>query len=629
MTKWAAKVSGFAKAIDADEKHFRVAIVATALLGFCLRVAHSLFVERALAGEQILDAAFYYDEARYLAGFLTEPLEPGATRFANPGYPYVLAFLFRWVGARPLYAMLAQSLLGALSTLALAATARALSFGRLASFFAAFVWAVYAPAIHFDASLLIPSTTAALTVVTSLASAYAMREVSRDTSASSGSRLTFVAAALISGLAIGAAAWLRPTNVLLLGALFVLPLAYVNGARKKVFVFAAFAALGVAALVVPRVLSQRDASGGELVPMSANGGMNFWLGNHAGASGLYDTTTFLATHNRGGRDYTVIGERNAYLDEARRRSGEPAMTLTQSSAFWRREALLDMRADPMRWLGLELRKLFRFANGREPRTNVSIEFASLLSPVLAFDPIGFGLLFVVGLCGLFELHRAGSRKQLVFLTMAILVPLAVCLLFFVNGELRHPAGPALALAAGVALSRWTLGEAPSKETERAAWIRRGVVTLACVCAFFPVARESLATEFKGFAEILASPRFDGTMPKAEDYERAEALLSRMGDERMDVLIRHESLLLVHSNRAIQFQDLDAARAFVETAKALWDLRPRRSREIPESIASRIVFNLRRRTTQLSGQPFLFADPELVRELASLEARAVRETNSGP
>lgn len=627
----ASKVRLFAETIDANERRFRFAVALTALLAFGLRVLHALFVERALAGEQILDAAFYYDEARYLAGFLTEPLEPGETRFANPGYPYVLAFVFRLLGARPLYAVLTQSLFGALSAVALAATARALSFGRLAAFFAALVWAVYAPAIHFDGSLLIPSTTAVLTIVTLLAGAYAMREVSRDGSVSVVGRARFAGAALISGLAIGASAWLRPTNVLLLAALFVLPLSYANVARKKVFVFAILAAIGASALVVPRVLSQRDASGGELVPMSANGGMNFWLGNRSGASGLYDTTPFLATHNRAGREYTVIGERNAYLDEARRRSGDAAMTLTESSAFWRREALLDMRADPMGWLGLELRKLFRFVNGREPRTNVSIEFVSLVSPVIALDPIGFGSLFVVGLCGLFELFRERRKHALVFVAMAVLVPMAVCLLFFVNGELRHPAAPALALAAGVALSRWTLGgvRSEAKESEKAVWIRRGVLTIACLCAFFPIPRVSLSTEFKGFAEILASPRFDGTMPKAEDYERALALLARMGDERMDVLIRHESLLLVYSNRAIQFQDLGAARAYVETAKALWALRPRPSREIPSSIASRIVFNLRRRTTQLSGQPFLFADPELARELAALEARAVREAGIDP
>ena len=79
---------------DADQdREYRLVLLGIGAIALAVRLLHVSSLRHALGDAQILDAAFYDDEARYLIGLLREPLDTASTRFANPGYSYALALM--------------------------------------------------------------------------------------------------------------------------------------------------------------------------------------------------------------------------------------------------------------------------------------------------------------------------------------------------------------------------------------------------------------------------------------------------------------------------------------------------------------------------------------------------------
>src|SRR4029079_16301316 len=117
------------------------------------------------------------------------------------------------------------------------------------------------------------------------------------------------------------------------------------------------------------------------------------------------------------------------------------------------EALREIAADPLPWLRLEARKAAIFWSRMEWKTNVSMAFVETFSPVLRYDPVGFGLLAILGACGLALLFARGPDPARWIVAAYLLVPFATCVLFFVSGEYRHPAGIVLAIATGAPAQR--------------------------------------------------------------------------------------------------------------------------------------------------------------------------------
>jgi tetratricopeptide (TPR) repeat protein len=70
------------------------------------------------------------------------------------------------------------------------------------------------------------------------------------------------------------------------------------------------------------------------------------------------------------------------------------------------------------------------------------------------------------------------------------------------------------------------------------------------------------------------------------------------------VLAEEALLLVESNQAIQFEDLQAAQRLAQTAEALWQRELKPDRDLDAATVSRIQRNVVRRITQLCRQAFV-------------------------
>jgi 4-amino-4-deoxy-L-arabinose transferase-like glycosyltransferase len=106
--------------------------------------------------------------------------------------------------------------------------------------------------------------------------------------------------AMIWGALICAATYVRPTALALIVLLPILEL-FAKGTLRQSFLSLSIAVITAAILFTPWVYRNHNVFG-EYVLVSANGGANLWMGNHAGSTGGYAELPDLAFDNEVERD---------------------------------------------------------------------------------------------------------------------------------------------------------------------------------------------------------------------------------------------------------------------------------------------------------------------------------------
>ncbi|MEE3328395.1 MAG: hypothetical protein VX252_13740 [Myxococcota bacterium] len=585
-------------------RSFWAGLLALALLALILRLIHIFSMDAHLGEAQIHDALYYQDTA--LAWVLDESESVNERPFANQGYIGALKLVYGTLGSGVMGMLWIQAFLGSWAVFLVGLAARRLFGSEGAGLLAAGWLALYAPAIHFDALLLIPSLSLFLSAVGIYCFARVLESESR-----SG------AYALALGICIALSAALRPSQWLLvplciLAFLWVRPVLSRSQGMGVAFAFVLGLVLGFS----PLALEQRVRVG-EWIPVSANAGMNLWTGNHIGASGTYQVAPFLPYPEAGKAAYTIPSERDAFWLEARQRSGGPTLSLPGASTFWLLETGREVAEAPREWLRLMGRKFFALMNNAEPRTNADFALTSHVSPLLGHDPVRFGLLMLFATLGI-VLLRPGDRRVVAVLAPFVLAPFLTCLLFFVSAEYRHPAAPALAVLAGWGLlqtartlrGRATLSLAPAQKLF-------GVAALltVTVLAYLPMEPRFHHKDARAYADVLSSPDFRNEAPEREDYERARRLLRdpTIADDPMVMT----SLLLTESNFAVQFKDPEAARNFIAVDKALWKLDDQTVEDLGPHQLDRIRRSQMLRSALLCTSPHVRQWTRIMNELQSL------------
>lgn len=238
---------------------------------------------------------------------------------------------------------------------------------------------------------------------------------------------------LAAGLLLGVLTLLRENALLLLPFL-----AAGKGFVRK----GALLAAGLALALLPVAL-RNGIVGGDFLPTTFQGGVNFYIGNNSEADGTYRPIV-------PGKQIPAL-ERQEPVRVAERELGRE-LSPGEVSSFWMGKAL-DWAADhPGDFLRLQLRKLGMFWSWYEQPDAVDYYWVRGRSPALRWlAPAEFGAVTLLALAGLWMVRKnPGPFAPALLFALGWMLSTVI---FFLFSRYRLPVVPALMLLAAVPLAR--------------------------------------------------------------------------------------------------------------------------------------------------------------------------------
>lgn len=405
-------------------------LLALLALALGLRLAHWWAVRREpFFAQLVMDSQEYDRWARQIAGGDWLGSE---VFFQAPLYPYLLALLYRIFGASLDAVYLFQIALSVAGIYALFRAGLEMA-GEGVGLAAAGLASIYGPFLFYDVQILKESPAVAVTsfLLWALAAARARPSFGRW---------------LGAGVLAGVLALLRENALLLVPILALL--AWPRSApsdrppARGLLRHGGALLLGTALALLPVAL--RNAwVGGEPLPTTSQGGVNFYIGNNARADGTYRPIV-------PGKQIPAL-ERQEPARVAEAALGRK-LTAGEVSRYWFGRALAWARANPGAWLALQLHKLRLFWSWYEQPDAVDYYYARALSPILRLPLLEFGGAALLAAVGLLL-----ARRNLAPFVPALVFALAWCastVVFFLFSRYRLPIVPALLLLAAVPVVEW-------------------------------------------------------------------------------------------------------------------------------------------------------------------------------
>ncbi len=346
--------------------------------------------------------------------------------FMSPGYPYFLAVIFTIFGKSILLIRLIQVVLNSINIIFIYLIAKNLHSDK-AGYLAAGIAAFFSPFIFYSGAVLLE------VVQTFILSLFLVIVTNKELMKKESSWLW-------SGLLIGIASYFR-ANILLVFPLiiiwFIIKIIKGGSGRKFLYRTALYFSIGCLAPVL-LVTARNYFISGDIVLISSNGGINFYLGNNENAPGIYKTPgDFDFFSDLSGRKY------------AERITGK-SLSPSEASSFWFGKSLAYIEKNPIDWLELTGKKfLFFFDNNENPQSAIMDPsfFAENYSTILKLPLPGFFIVFIVSIFGFILTWERRNEYTIIYLFTAAYVAAAV--MFFIIGRFRVAVSPVFIVFAGI------------------------------------------------------------------------------------------------------------------------------------------------------------------------------------
>lgn len=336
--------------------------------------------------------------------------------------------------------------------------------------------------------------------------------------------------------------------------------------------FAATFGAATLAFILPITLHNLQ-SGDDFVLLNSMGGPNFYMGNRRGADGTWQVPD-LGFRIRADNPDEM---QRQFKAAAERRSGRP-LKPSEISAYWTARGLDEIRADPGRWLRLELRKLGLHWNAYEVWNIRSFELSQASSWVLRLPLLTLGVLAPLGLLGL--LFSLARWRECMPLYGIVLVYLAGSLVFFVLARYRLPGLVVLIPFAGHAVVR--IGEAARARNLRGLALAAAAIALFAFVVHLPLessagrmhmAWYNLANKYRELERwdeaIAAYQQSLAEVPGAISTQNNLALAYELGGRR-DEAIRAWGVVLELARRQRDATRIERAERHIEALESVED-----------------------------------------------------------
>jgi tetratricopeptide (TPR) repeat protein len=396
------------------------------VVALAVRLLHLYFFRSTIFFEEpIFDEIFYHEEATAIAAgnWLGHKVH-----FMGPLYSYFLGLLYAVSGGSRLFALIAQSVLGAGTCVLTWLVAREV-FSAKAAFAAGVIASLYGVLIFYDGLLLMETLVLFLNMLSLLLLTRGMRT----------GRLLYVFAA---GLCIGLSALGRASVlVFALGAILLVLWRFPRALKRRALAGALLAAAVLAVLAPVTVRNygiERD-----LTLVSANGGLNFYIGNGPGATG-----TFRILTDSGVAPGDMTGRFQAEIMAGRR------LTMAETSRWWYGLTLDHIEARPWLFVNNFFWKVRLFWNSYEIPQIEWYDATRVYSPVLALPLVTSMLIIPFALLGV----AAGVRKWRIMPVLFLYVAAQTVAFsaFFITARYRLTVLPVLAVFAAYGVV-WLFG----------------------------------------------------------------------------------------------------------------------------------------------------------------------------
>jgi len=373
-----------------------------------------------------LDAKYYDQLARSVT---SGKLAQDRAFFMGPLYPYCMGLLYFVFGRHYIIPRLAQMLLGLACCLFVYRLGRAL-FSSAVGLVAAGIYAVYKPVLFYEQTLL-SETPMALTCVILLYVIAAQRQKSH------------VISWFLIGALLGINALLRG-NVLLFAPVLIMWIlvceyrddrhSFVLTSLKKTLTFI----LGLIISILPVTLHNYAAEK-DFVLISSNAGFNFFIGNHKGATGIFEIPPLVDM------DQDPSGSRVAEAD-----LGLFPLKSSEVSSYWSSKAVKFISQNPGDFIRLLVKKLYFFWGRTEIAQIYSMNLMKEFMPVITWPLPGFYIIGPLSILGMgLCLFKPDRRTILIVLFVHIYV--LSFLPFFLTARYRVPVIPVLCIFSSVAV----------------------------------------------------------------------------------------------------------------------------------------------------------------------------------
>lgn len=551
------------------------ALVAILLLAAGLRGLYlAELVRNPLFGDPAVDAQYHDYWARGLAtGNWTppegcpDPLIRTRPFLRPPGYPYFLAIIYRVIGPSYVGAAVVQMAIGVFSALVGFLFARRWFDDATALVFAALL-SVYWIFIYYEGELLEP----VLLVLSGLLLIWVLSTWTAGMTLAKG---------LPAGVLMGLFAVSRPNVLLFLGPalLWAVWLVRRRGpeGRRGLGRAAGGLVIGTAAIVAP-VTIRNAIVGRDAVLISANSGVNLWIGNNDRANGAFVAAPGL-------EDFDTCFRYPAIVRSVERKVGRP-MRYSEVSAFFARQAWDWIKAHPIPELKLLGYKTLLFWGPVEMHHNTVEAGERANSAVLRGTLLTFPIVFSLFLVGtaMFTAARHGAgpasgtdgagprqRAEVVVLVLLFVASYFVSFLpFFVVAQYRVPVIPFLLLMAAYAvvqfarLARAAVFARGGLRSGEPAHARSGSEDPSCLALARRAAVRQLLVWVPVLAIVLALASTDFSGHQVDfakwHYDRGDSFLKR---GRIDDAIREFDLA---ARRSDYYPDAYAALGTALTRK---------------------------------------------------------------
>ena len=389
------------------------------VLAYVLRLVYIIEIsDRPYFSAPAVDAEYHDTWAQQIAGG-DFTFEEGPF-FRAPLYPFFLGLLYFLTGHDYFILRVIQALIGALSCVLIFNLGRRL-FSERAGLIAGLISACAGIFIYFEAEFLIPVILLPLDLAVILT---LLKARDRDRSVWWW----------LGGIFFGLSAVARPNILITLPVIAVLIIT--KKQLKRSAVRALLVSLGIILPIIP--VTVYNLQQGEFVPISTQGGVNFYIGNNAESDGA--TAVFPGLSN--------IWRYEDAVELAETESGRD-LSAGEVSDFYYRKGADFIFNQPLKWLNLIGRKTLLWFSRIEISNNKNIYFSardSILLQITMYN--GFWLYGSLGILGFAIFYRRKFEYRII--VWFVLLYSASVILFFVTSRYRAPMLPFFIIFAAAA-----------------------------------------------------------------------------------------------------------------------------------------------------------------------------------